>query len=58
MESVTFFLPSNQPSENLRVEDAWVYVPGGSPKTKKCVVYKPMGGLPTISVDFYTHHGG
>ena len=57
MEPVTFFLPYSKPSGDLEVDVAWVYKPGGSPITKKDIVYTPVGGSTTIIVKGYAQYG-
>ena len=44
-----------QPYDNFSVYNAWVYIPGGSPKTNKDRVYTPMGGSPTINHMVYAY---
>ena len=53
MQKCSFF-SADQYSGDLAVEDAWVYIPGGSPKNKK-MVYTPLGSSPTINVMVYAH---
>ena len=58
MESVTFFLLSAQPSNDLEVVNTWVYAPVGSPITNKEIVYTLIVGSPTIVVKVYAHYEG
>ena len=49
--------PYAQPYDNFSVYNAWVYIPGGSPKTNKDRVYTPMVGSQIIYVMVYAHFG-
>ena len=46
-----------QPPGDLAVDNAWIYIPDGSPKNK-WMVYTPLGGSPTINVMVYAHFEG
>ena len=58
LETIHFFLPSDQPSGDLEVENAWVYTHCGSPKKNKDMFFTPMGGSPSISIMVYAQFGG
>ena len=48
-----YFFPDSQPYVDLAIHSAWVYTPGGSPKTIKDRIYILMSGSPIKNVMVY-----